>query len=148
MTLKENFHHDEKSICGFFGEYRFLSNFYNCKVIYDELIFNSAENAYQAAKSTDFSTRQKFLTISSKEAKNLGKVIVIREDWDSVKLTIMTKIVTDKFFRNSNLAQLLLDTGEKYLEERNYWGDTFWGVCKGKGQNNLGKILMSIRSQL
>jgi predicted NAD-dependent protein-ADP-ribosyltransferase YbiA (DUF1768 family) len=30
--------------------------------------------------------------------------------------------------------------------EGNSWGDTYWGVCKGKGQNKLGHILMQVRS--
>ena len=30
------------------------------------------------------------------------------------------------------------------IVEDNYWNDTFWGMCKGKGNNILGKILMNI----
>jgi len=40
---------------------------------------------------------------------------------------------------------MLLQTGDEELIEGNKWGDRFWGVCKGKGKNNLGKILMKIR---
>lgn len=29
--------------------------------------------------------------------------------------------------------------------EVNNWGDTYWGVCNGIGDNHLGKILMKIR---
>ncbi len=35
------------------------------------------------------------------------------------------------------------DEGE--IVERNTWNDTFWGVCKGKGENHLGILLMEIR---
>ena len=28
------------------------------------------------------------------------------------------------------------------------WGDVFWGVCKGKGKNRLGRILMAVRQEL
>ncbi len=34
------------------------------------------------------------------------------------------------------------------LVEGNWWNDTFWGVCNGEGQNNLGKILMKIRKEI
>jgi predicted NAD-dependent protein-ADP-ribosyltransferase YbiA (DUF1768 family) len=35
------------------------------------------------------------------------------------------------------------------LEERNSWGDSYWGTdINGVGENNLGKILMDIRSEL
>jgi hypothetical protein len=34
------------------------------------------------------------------------------------------------------------------LIEGNTWGDTFWGVCNGVGENNLGKTLMNVREIL
>ena len=42
----------------------------------------------------------------------------------------------------------LLATGKATLVEGNSWGDTFWGVCRGKGKNMLGKILMRVRKRL
>jgi predicted NAD-dependent protein-ADP-ribosyltransferase YbiA (DUF1768 family) len=48
-------------------------------------------------------------------------------------------------FAHLELRGLLLATGDAHLEEGNWWGDYFWGVCKGKGENNLGKILMKVR---
>jgi hypothetical protein len=42
----------------------------------------------------------------------------------------------------------LLATKGHDLAEGNWWGDTFWGTCKGTGHNHLGKILMDIRSEL
>jgi len=59
----------------------------------------------------------------------------------------MTDLVRQKF-SNPQLAKQLLDTKDFELIEGNTWGDTFWGVCSGKGQNNLGKILMQIRNEL
>lgn len=29
--------------------------------------------------------------------------------------------------------------------EDNHWGDTFWGVCGGVGENHLGRLLEEIR---
>ncbi len=34
------------------------------------------------------------------------------------------------------------------LIEGNTWRDTFWGIYEGKGENNLGKLLMKIREEL
>lgn len=45
------------------------------------------------------------------------------------------------------LSEMLEATGDAELIEGNHWGDTFWGVCNGVGQNNLGKLLMAIRSE-
>lgn len=28
------------------------------------------------------------------------------------------------------------------------WIDTYWGICNGRGENKLGKILMEIRDVL
>jgi ribA/ribD-fused uncharacterized protein len=135
-------------ISGFFGKYRFLSNFYTCKVYYDGLVFNSSENAYQSAKLINSSDRHIFLYISAKESKILGYNIEKRKDWDLVKLNIMYNIVYDKFTRNELLGNLLLETTDSYLEETNTWNDNYWGVCNGIGKNYLGKILMDIRNVL
>ena len=57
----------------------------------------------------------------------------------------MSAVVFDKFYRNIDLRNKLMETGNRYLEETNHWKDRYWGVCDGKGENNLGKILMSVR---
>ena len=46
------------------------------------------------------------------------------------------------------MSNKLLGTGDTYLEEGNTWNDTFWGVCNGVGENNLGRILMEVREEL
>jgi predicted NAD-dependent protein-ADP-ribosyltransferase YbiA (DUF1768 family) len=53
-----------------------------------------------------------------------------------------------KFSTHQELRERLLATGEAELIEGNTWNDTFWGVCKGEGQNWLGKILMEVRKEL
>lgn len=59
----------------------------------------------------------------------------------------MTEVVEAKFTYNPNLKQMLLDTGDAELVEGNTWNDKYWGVCKGVGQNKLGKILMMLREE-
>lgn len=63
---------------------------------------------------------------------------------------MMLAIVFDKFWRNHDIRQKLIDTGDKYLEETNHWMDFYWGYSwqKQVGQNNLGKILMKVRNCL
>ena len=39
-------------------------------------------------------------------------------------------------------------TDDVELIEGNEWSDTFWGVCRGQGENWLGKILMKTRDNL
>jgi ribA/ribD-fused uncharacterized protein len=132
------------SIKGFDGENRFLSNFIG-SVHFEGSWYPSAESAYQAAKVVDPRERKPFQSMSAGSAKKHGSKIEIRKDWDKVKIEVMSAIVFDKFYLNKDLRKKLIDTGDKYIEETNSWGDTFWGVCDGKGENNLGKILMKIR---
>lgn len=140
--------HDESQIKGFFGEYRFLSNFELGDVIYEGIKYPSSENAYQAAKSLDLEIRNQFVNISPNESKKLGRKVDVREDWEEVKYGIMYQIVLDKFSRNYQLGDLLIETGDRYLEETNHWKDKIWGVCDGVGKNWLGKILMDVRTQI
>lgn len=138
--------HDNNYIKGFFGEYRWLSNFEPCKVFYEGFEYSSSENAYQAAKSLDLEVKLEISKLSPSDSKKISKKIEIRPDWEHVKCDVMFAICLDKFTRNPELGTKLIDTGDKYLEETNHWKDTYWGVCDGQGQNNLGKILMQIRS--
>jgi ribA/ribD-fused uncharacterized protein len=80
-------------------------------------------------------------------AKRLGKTVTMRDDWDDIKVDIMREIVQAKFDQHELLRDMLLATEDAILEEGNHWGDTFWGVCRGKGLNMLGKILMDLREE-
>ena len=140
--------HTTTHILGFFGPYRFLSNFEMAPVDYNGLVYPSNENAYQAAKVLDRKEQLAFLSLTPNEAKKAGQKVLLRLDWEDIKLGIMEQINTDKFTRNQEIRQRLLDTGTAYLEETNWWNDTFWGVCSGRGTNHLGQILMHIRATL
>lgn len=133
-------------INSFRGEKRFLSNFYICDIKFRGKKYPSSEHAYQCAKA-DNEKDFKFVFESSKpgEAKRRGAAIKARSDWEHDKIDTMREIVLAKFQQNEDLAIRLVDTGEQELIEGNEWGDTFWGVCKGKGENWLGKILMEVR---
>jgi predicted NAD-dependent protein-ADP-ribosyltransferase YbiA (DUF1768 family) len=53
-------------------------------------------------------------------------------------------------FRQEPFSTLLLATGDMYIQEGNFWGDTFWGVDLNSkiGENRLGKMRMEIREHL
>ena len=72
----------------------------------------------------------------------------MRTDWEQIKVGVMKDLVLQKFTKHKELKEKLLATGDAYLEETNTWNDIFWGVCKGKGQNHLGKILMEVRKEI
>ena len=137
-----------ESIKSFTGEYSFLSNFYGCFIPYMGLRFPSVEHAFQASKSLDSNVRwQLQYCRSAGEAKQRGKMIELRPDWEEVKIQVMTDLIRNKF-QCPELKQKLLDTGCAHLEEGNNYGDRFWGTVKGQGRNELGKILMKVRDEL
>lgn len=133
---------------GYFdGEHRWLSNFWPCRVEFEGAVYPSVENAYQAAK---FSPEARVMFVSCKPyvAKRLGRSMPARADWDAVKVDVMRAALAEKFAPGTDLATQLLATGDVDLVEGNTWGDTFWGVCNGKGHNHLGRLLMERRAQL
>ena len=132
----------------FFGEYRFLSNFWLIDVEFEGIIYPSVEHAYVAAKTLDQRLRAKIATVAKPgDVKKIGRMLELRPDWESVKLEIMRSLLLNKFL-HPELAQKLISTGDAELIEGNTWGDIYWGVCNGKGENNLGKLLMGLRSFL
>ena len=134
------------NITSFTGHHRWLSNFWPAPVVLDNVLYPTVENAYQAAK-TDPANRTPFVACTPGQAKRLGRAVKLRHDWATAKLHIMRELIAQKFARHSGLAEKLAATSGE-LVEGNTWGDTFWGVCRGHGQNQLGKLLMEHRATL
>lgn len=134
----------------FRGEYHFLSNFFPAPVTYKGLTYPNNEAAFQAQKTFDEDERRAFTELSPKDAKHRGRQVLLRRDWEEVKIGIMEDIVRAKFTQNEDLKERLLSTGDALLIEGNRWNDRFWGVDlrSRTGKNHLGRILMKIRSEL
>lgn len=138
---------DENTIRRFIGENAFLSNFYTSTIRFENRLWRTVEHAYQAAKTLD--EKQKDLICVARTpaiAKKLGQAVIIREDWNDIKISIMKELTSLKF-DNCLIEHMLLNTQNKILIEENFWNDTFWGVCRGVGQNKLGIILMEEREK-
>ena len=137
-----------KKICGFQGEYRYLSNFSPYKII-DNYIWPTAEHYYQSFKTNCPNNRIKILNCKTPgEAKKIARQINIRSDWEYIKIGIMQRVVYLKFIKNLDIQEKLLNTKDTILIEENNWNDTFWGTYNGNGLNMLGNILMIVRSQI
>lgn len=129
----------------FRGEYRFLSNFYSAKTLYEGIEYPSSEHAFQAAKTTDLRWRRLIAALETPaEAKRMGNRVPLRSDWEEVRIDVMRKVIKSKF-SDTELMKKLKATGDAELIEGNTWRDFFWGICNGRGKNWLGKILMEIR---
>lgn len=110
--------------------------------------FKSVEHAYVAAKTLDFDLQQTIADIKTPvDVKKFGRKLMLRDDWEDVKFSIMNDLLIQKFAQEPFKSQLL-NTGDAYLEETNHWGDVIWGVCNGVGQNNLGHMLIHIRDDI
>ena len=128
--------------------FRFLSNFYSATIVHGGYTWPSSEHMYQAYKTLNLDERIPFLTCTAGQAKRKGRKVTMRDDWDLVKDDVMELVVTLKFTQNEYLKDMLIATGDLYIQETNTWNDTYWGVCNEIGQNKLGFILMEIRQQL
>ena len=133
-------------------QYAFLSNMYSCPVFYQGEKYPCAETAFQIAKCANPSDEDLFLNnrgfyVNGFTARNIGRKVKLRSDWEKEKPWIMLEIIRSKF-ENPVLREALLKTGNENLVEDNDWGDTYWGVCNGKGKNMLGRILMYVRNEI
>lgn len=131
----------------FRGSFEFLSNFYITPVNFEGLVYNSAECAFQAAKTLNQKEREQFVNMDPRTAKRMGRMIPLRKDWEQIKDTVMLEIVRNKF-KTGVMKEKLLATGDAKLIEGNWWGDEYWGICRNKGLNKLGNILMKVRDEL
>lgn len=143
----------DKTISRFKGFYSFLSNFYPCEIEFEGITYTSVEHAYQAAKFLDTEKRLYISKLNAAQAKKAGRSPDIRPDWQDISIDIMTHLNNIKF-SSAPLKDMLINTGDLYIVEGNYWHDNFWGNCtcsrckNRSGENILGKILMKIRSNL
>ena len=132
----------------FSGSHEFLSNFHPSPITIDGLEFPTVEHAFQAAKTHIRTEKQTIAAASTPgKAKRLGRKVQLRPGWEGIKIQIMENLVRQKFEKHPELLQQLKDTGDAQLVEGNTWNDRFWGVCRGTGRNELGKILMRVRDE-
>ena len=138
----------------FDGPYAFLSNFYESPIVDNDIPYKTNEHYYQAMKAQDMDEHLWVAAAPTPaEAKRRGRSVVMRPDWEEVKLLVMERGLRLKF-ADPALAEKLLATTDEELVEGNWWHDNIWGNCDCdkckniKGQNNLGKLLMKIRAEL
>jgi ribA/ribD-fused uncharacterized protein len=135
----------------FSGEYRWLSNFALVNVVFEGVVYPSIEHAYVAAKTTDPEFRKEILNplLAAGTVKVMGRGVKVRNDWDNIKLTVMEDLVRQKF-NQEPFKTKLIETSDEYIQEGNYWGDSYWGVNMktGDGMNHLGELIMMIRREL
>jgi ribA/ribD-fused uncharacterized protein len=130
-------------------EYAWLSTFAAVDLLgKDGRTYQSAEAAYQAAKTSDAPDRDLIANARSAGlAKALGKRVRLRANWMDVRVDVMRRILEQKH-STEPFRELLLATGDEELVHLAPW-DTYWGMKRSRvGQNVLGELLMNIRAEL
>lgn len=163
-------------IDSFRGQYAAFSSFYRHIVRFGGRDWLGNEWAFQAWKNTDPEYQALVLRAETPgQAKALGNAVTLRDDWEEIKLPLMT-ILNRRKFSHQPLGELLLSTQSEILIEGNRHNDTTWGCVwrpatlplRGPsdplygmpaykkendsgwwvGNNLLGQVLMAIRQEL
>lgn len=154
----------EQNIILFWKSYPF-SQWSPSKFIVDDIKYSNTEQYMMAEKARlfkDYDIEKKIMnTTTPAVMKALGRKIANFDQsvWDQYKYQIVVCGNYAKFSQNSNIKQILLDTGDAIIAEASPY-DKIWGIGllpthkdaqnpnKWKGENLLGKALMEVRSKL
>ena len=146
-----------------FGE---LSNFYALEkpLVFKSKTYPTSEHLYQSLKylgpnaspaSLEHAEAIRLAPTPSK-AKLLSRNpdegmrargVVVRADWDLMKVGKMRMVLLMKFQQNEHCRDVLLSTNSRPIVERSE-RDLFWadGGADGHGKNFLGKLLIEVRT--
>ena len=115
-TLRMLQQQKQEKITGFEGYFNFLKNEHPCKVWYEGEFYNSVAHAYEAAKCENAEERLRIRRAPShKEMLQVAKGVKEPANWLVKKLPIMEKLLRDKFRRDGELRERLVQTGTRDL---------------------------------
>ena len=150
------------------NEYAFLSNTVTletrCKpIIHERIVYYSVEAFYQAMKTLNTDLRKKIASVNIKNVNSIRSIqFTPRSGWSTgtkqFRFIVLLYGLREKFkyytIRSSDdqehinrFWKLLESTGDKYIEETNWWNDKIFGVYNKtkRGFNILGYMLMHVR---
>ena len=137
-------------IVEFQNEYRWLSNFMPAIIVLEGITYPSVEHAYVSAKSDtkEWKAHCSRTDISAAQIKRDGRELN-PSNWNEIKMGVMEECLRQKYNQEPYKTKLI-ETGSRYIQEGNRWGDKYWGVClkTNEGDNNLGKRIMICRDVL
>jgi N-glycosidase YbiA len=132
-------------------DYGAFSNFAAYPIVIAKQRWSTSEHYFQAQKFLDPKDQERVRSartpsLAAREGRDRRKKL--RRDWEAVKTSVMRLAVEAKFRQHTDLATLLLSTGNAELVEHTA-DDDFWGDGgDGSGRNMLGRILMDVRELL
>ena len=144
----------------FQSHHAYLSNMYQCRIVYEGLEYKSSEHLYFAEMARHYNKPDLAEEIRNTKdgyaAKRTAKKIVAGDDWDQVKIKIMKKVIHLKFDQNPGIRDKLLAT-QGYLYEATKADSFSCGMSLSQAKdidqnsitqgNHLGKILAEYRDE-
>jgi hypothetical protein len=133
-------------------EFGVFSNFYPGPFNIEESMWPTTEHYFAAMKTFDKEQREAIRNAPTPlDAKRMGRVVTLRDDWEDVKYQVMLDALRAKFGNDAHLKAILLSTEDAIIYEDSPY-DKIWGTGEkggvGTGKNLLGKALMEIRREL
>ncbi|MBL8014854.1 MAG: NADAR family protein [Candidatus Doudnabacteria bacterium] len=132
-----------------------FANVFSSTINYGGSEYRSAEQAYQSMKFNPEQDAHILEAIMQATEAGQAKVISrtfsahIRPGWNDIKFRIMIKIVLAKMEQHPEIAERLLNTGNRVLVE-DAPDDPCWGMVTNEvgvvsGSNYMGRVLMFVR---
>lgn len=124
---------------------------YPCRIKYKGYTFRNAQAIYQSSKCP--SRIEEFVNLNPQEAKELGRKVFLRDDWEERKYhemygVMLAKFIPNDYSKNTQTLDFFNKLLETWPEEIIYNDEDFyWGCINGSGENKLGKILEDIRDE-
>lgn len=126
------------------------------QILLDDDAWPTAEHYFQAMRFNDPKMRHRVRDAATPaEAHRLGEPGWFasffrrqRADWEKMRRVYMTRAVYTKCKAWDEVAERLLDTGNKRLIENDQY-DYLWGCGRDlRGENLYGQVLMDVRARL
>ncbi|MET8061076.1 NADAR family protein [Streptomyces microflavus] len=127
---------------------RGLRNDYPAPITVEDIVYPSVAHAYCAQSVTQPEVRSAIAAADAAAAAGeLAAKTARREGWDHIRLAVMTSRLRAKYDQHTELAQILLATGNFTLVYNDF-NSAFWGDNGGRGRNWTGRLLELVRSDM
>lgn len=125
--------------------WQLLSNFALTPFALNGQTWPTVEHYSQANKALSASDQDQIAQARSPfRARQLGRRIKLRPEWDAIRGSVMLAALRAKFTRHDESREVLLSTGTQEIHE-DASGDTYWGA---QGEDRLGQLLMMVRDEV
>lgn len=133
------------------GDLGYLANYSEYGFTINDVYYKTVEHFYQSSKFDNAEIKEKIINAKdAHEAAEIGRDRnnIRTTDFNKIKLDVMRKGVYEKFKQNREILYKLIET-RTYKIFEDTLDEYYWGIGTLKtGENNIGKILESVRDQL